>query len=327
MMSRLSCSIRRFVSLIAVSARSFEQPTPTSLQRMTVDRGARPAVARLVRVLRLAACELRHRRDDAGEVLVVERAERALAVRQDGDLDRRAADVRAVAVAATSAAATDDERCERNELPPALESIHSDALLLSNRLDVCENIWGVRLARHEPVCGGSAPPFRHWAPPARRRSGSDPSDRGAARDERRAARSQRPMRPPGETSTMTRKIAPISVCEARPDEADLLRVVVEDRRRRARRPRRPRAGRGRRSTAITSTSIVAPRSIDAGSMWPFHQTKRTPPIAAMNDAKRERDRAVQRDVVAERRHPHRVVAHALQRQAERRPRRCSAAAA
>src|SRR4029077_4774704 len=30
MMSAPSCSIRRFVSLIAVSARSFEQPTPTS---------------------------------------------------------------------------------------------------------------------------------------------------------------------------------------------------------------------------------------------------------------------------------------------------------
>ena len=38
-------------------------------------------------------------------------------------------------------------------------------------------------------------------------------------------------------------------------------------------------------TAITSTSIVAPRSIEAGSMWPFHQTNRTPPIAAMNAAK------------------------------------------
>ena len=54
-------------------------------------------------------------------------------------------------------------------------------------------------------------------------------------------------------------------------------------------------------------------------MWPFHQTKSTPPIDATNAAKRERDRAVERDVVAERRHPHRVVAHALQRQPERRP--------
>ena len=71
-------------------------------------------------------------------------------------------------------------------------------------------------------------------------------------------------------------------------------------------------------TAITSTSIVAPRSIDAGSMWPFHQTKSTPPIAATNAREAEGERAVEHDVVAERRHAHRVVADALQRQPERR---------
>ena len=53
-------------------------------------------------------------------------------------------------------------------------------------------------------------------------------------------------------------------------------------------------------------------------MWPFHQTKSTPPIAATNAGEAKRDRAVERDVVAERRHAHRVVADALQRQPERR---------
>ena len=38
-------------------------------------------------------------------------------------------------------------------------------------------------------------------------------------------------------------------------------------------------------TAITSTSMVAPRSIEAGSMWPFQQTNTMPPIAAMKPAK------------------------------------------
>ena len=57
---------------------------------MTADRAARPALARVVRVDRLRAGVLRHRGDDAGEILPVERAERALTVRQDGDLDRRA---------------------------------------------------------------------------------------------------------------------------------------------------------------------------------------------------------------------------------------------
>jgi hypothetical protein len=60
------------------------------LERVVADRAAGPAVTRLVPGLRLRARELRHRRDDAGHVLVVERAERALALREDGDLDRRA---------------------------------------------------------------------------------------------------------------------------------------------------------------------------------------------------------------------------------------------
>jgi hypothetical protein len=48
------------------------------LQGMAVDRAARPAVTRLVRVLRLRPGELHHCGDDAGEVLVVEGAECAL---------------------------------------------------------------------------------------------------------------------------------------------------------------------------------------------------------------------------------------------------------
>ena len=53
-------------------------------------------------------------------------------------------------------------------------------------------------------------------------------------------------------------------------------------------------------------------------MWPFHQTKRIPPIDEMKPANPNAIHAVERDVVAERAHAHRVVAHALQRQAERR---------
>ena len=56
-------------------------------------------------------------------------------------------------------------------------------------------------------------------------------------------------------------------------------------------------------------------------MWPFHQTKKIPPIAATNDANANAAiRCEERDVVSERRHAHRVVAHPLQRQPERRPR-------
>ena len=61
------------------------------LERVPVDRAAGPSVARLVRVLRLGAGELSQRRDGSGHVLVVEGAERALALGEHGDLDRRLA--------------------------------------------------------------------------------------------------------------------------------------------------------------------------------------------------------------------------------------------
>ena len=106
MMSAPSCSIRRFVSLIAVSALSFEQPTPTSLSGWPLIEPPVQPSRGLFGFFALRAGELRHRRHDAGEILVVERAEGALTVGQDADLDRRRRRVRAVAVAATSAAAT-----------------------------------------------------------------------------------------------------------------------------------------------------------------------------------------------------------------------------
>ena len=55
-------------------------------------------------------------------------------------------------------------------------------------------------------------------------------------------------------------------------------------------------------------------------MWPFHQTKSMPADRRDERRERERDDAVEGDVVAERRHPHRVVAHALEGQPEWCPR-------
>ena len=125
-------------------------------------------------------------------------------------------------------------------------------------------------------------------------------------------------RPPGETSTMTRKIAPISVCEARPDEADLLRVVVED-------DEEERADPGALEPVepaddgdhehVDRRAEVDRRRVDV-AVPPDEED-----AADRRDERREaeRDRPVQHDVVAERGHPDRVVADALQRQAERRP--------
>ena len=53
-------------------------------------------------------------------------------------------------------------------------------------------------------------------------------------------------------------------------------------------------------------------------MCPFHQTKSTPASDATKAREAERERPVQRDVVAERAHPHRVVADPLEREPERR---------
>ena len=58
------------------------------LERMTVDRAARPARTGVVGVDRPAARELRDRRHDTGEVLLVEGPEGALAVGKHADLDR-----------------------------------------------------------------------------------------------------------------------------------------------------------------------------------------------------------------------------------------------
>ena len=93
------------------------------------------------------------------------------------------------------------------------------------------------------------------------------------------------MRPLGDTSTMTRKITPISVWKPRSDEADVLRVVVDEHEDERSEP----GALDRYSppmTAITSTSIVAPRPIVDGAICAFHQTKRTPPSAAMKPMRR-----------------------------------------
>ena len=55
-----------------------------------------------------------------------------------------------------------------------------------------------------------------------------------------------------------------------------------------------------------------------GSIWPFHQMLNTPASAGDEAGQGERQRAVQRHVEAERRHPHRVVADPLAGQPERR---------
>ena len=83
---------------------------PDDLDRVVADGAARHAVTRLVRVLRLGPGELREGRDDARQVLVVERAERALAVRQDADLDRRARAARCAARRPAAAAGSPPRR-------------------------------------------------------------------------------------------------------------------------------------------------------------------------------------------------------------------------
>ena len=77
-------------------------------------------------------------------------------------------------------------------------------------------------------------------------------------------------------------------------------------------------------TAMMRTSIVCPRSIEPGEMRRLYQTARIPANAAMKARERERERAVQPHVEAERAHARRLVAQALQRQPERRARRRSA---
>ena len=77
MMSASSCSISRRVSLMAVPRCIVAAADAHQLERVAVVRLG-PSVTRLVRVLRLGAGELRHRRDGTGHVLVVEGAERAL---------------------------------------------------------------------------------------------------------------------------------------------------------------------------------------------------------------------------------------------------------
>ena len=71
-------------------------------------------------------------------------------------------------------------------------------------------------------------------------------------------------------------------------------------------------------TAITRSWIVACRSMTDGERCPVHQTNSTPASAATSEPERERERPVQHDVVAERRHPHGVVADTLERKPERR---------
>src|ERR1700730_2046477 len=181
------------------------------LERVAADRGAGPAVARLVRVLRLAAGELRHGRDDPGEVLVVERSERALTVGHDGDLDRR----RRAPVGSRGRGERGDERRERrerNELPPSLESTHSFALLLSNLLVIRVKlgvllspgpalawVWGLPSLLSQML--GSAV----WTSTGVRALGPR---RGPERNE--TARSPSPIRAGGERSTLSRNTSPIS---------------------------------------------------------------------------------------------------------------------
>ena len=91
MMSAPTCSIGLRVSWMAVSAWSLEQPMPTSLSGWP---SMAPPVQPVTRhcsgssAWPPANCD--DRRHDAGEVLVVEGAEGALAVGQHADLDRGA---------------------------------------------------------------------------------------------------------------------------------------------------------------------------------------------------------------------------------------------
>ena len=98
------------------------------LHRMAADRTAGPAGARLVLVLRLRAGVLGHRRNDPGEVLIVEGAERPLTVGQDGDLDRRRCRRRAVALAAIAAAPSTASIASGIEPPPSLTKTHCSLL-------------------------------------------------------------------------------------------------------------------------------------------------------------------------------------------------------
>ena len=71
-------------------------------------------------------------------------------------------------------------------------------------------------------------------------------------------------------------------------------------------------------TAMTRTSMVWESEIEPGEIRVFHQTERIPARPATRRAEAEGNRAQERDVVAERAHPRRVVTHPLEREAQRR---------
>ena len=95
-----------------------------------------------------------------------------------------------------------------------------------------------------------------------------------------------PIKPSGETRTITRKMTPIMRVERAADDGQVVRahVVVDD-------DERERAEPGALEPVETADDgddeqVDRRRrgSIDAGSMWPFHQTKSTPPSAATKPA-------------------------------------------
>src|SRR3954453_18188305 len=94
------------------------------LQRMAADRAARPAGARLVLVLRLGAGVLGHRGDHTREILVVEGAESALTIGQDGDLDGRRRRWAGSRTRGDCRGAERREHRERDQPPPSLTKTH-----------------------------------------------------------------------------------------------------------------------------------------------------------------------------------------------------------
>src|SRR3954447_2633998 len=198
------------------------------LERVAADRAAREAGLRVVRVLRRGAGELRQRGHRAGHVLLVERAECALALGHDGDLDglaraavarrdgrlrsgrvggcrgrrrargraRRArAAARRVAPLVVAAAARGhyerergDGECEPERCSARTPECCHDLSLLLEDTDTSQ-----------PTGVGCADPLS-WA-----------MSPGIVRRRPAVARSHRPISPLGETSTMTRKMTPMSV--------------------------------------------------------------------------------------------------------------------
>ena len=200
-------------------------------------------VARLVRVHRLGAGELRHRRDRARDVLVVERAERALAVRQDRDLDRRAgaAAARLDGRLRSGASAVVSGRwsARRRRDSAAVLRSHCSVVI---RPASCDDECGHCDRYGEPEC----PPARTSCtgilcrPPQKRLprqptgvGSADPPRPGDVHRQRaagdRVTRSQRPIEAVRARPARSRgRSTPISVWKRSPMKSMSLRVVVDE---------------------------------------------------------------------------------------------------